>query len=131
MTSIDFLYIALGVGFVILVIFLCVMLLNLSIVLRDVSKMTGNFKEVSERIREFVLEPVKSIAEMTSSLGFIHNIVEKIKSRFEDVEAGECTECEDGVCSACNEEVCRCDDEKISKKEEKKKGFFSVRKLGK
>ncbi len=137
MTSLDFLYIALGGGFVILVIFLCVLFLNLTLVLRDVSKMTANFKEVSERVREVVMEPMKALSEMTASLGFIHQIVEKIRTRFEEVK-------EDAVCKDCGEEECYCEPsekekeeakkalEKEKEKEQaKKKGFFSIRKLGK
>lgn len=128
MTPLDFLFIALGGGFVILVIFLCVMLLNLTLVLRDVSKMTGNFKEVSDRVRDVVMEPLKAISEMTASLGFVHGIVEKVRSRFEEVKDGD--KCED-----CGEEDCACVDETDEEKEKpqekpKKKSFFSVRKLG-
>jgi hypothetical protein len=83
MTSLDFLYIALGGGFIILVIFLCVMLLQLTLVLRDVTKITENFREVSNKIKETVFEPLKSISEMTAGFTFIHEIIEKIRARFE------------------------------------------------
>jgi hypothetical protein len=128
MVPLDFLYIALGIGFIILVIFLCVMLLNLTLVLRDVTKMTGNFKDVSEKVRDVVMDPLKTISEMSASFGFVHNIVEKIRARFEEVEAGE------GECENCGEEDCFCEKEQEKEKapeKPKKKGFFSVKKLGK
>jgi hypothetical protein len=125
MTPLDFLYIALGIGFIFLVIFLCVMLLNLTLVLRDVTKMTGNFKEVSEKVREVVMDPLKTISEMSASFGFVHNIVEKIRARFDEVEAGE-------SCDDCENEECACEkEEQKEPAKPKKKGFFSVKKLGK
>ncbi len=132
MTPLDFLYLALGIGFIILVIFICVMLLNLTLVLRDVTKMTGNFKEVSEKVRDVVMDPLKTLSEMSASFGFVHNIVEKIRARFDEVEAGEsCDQCGEDECS-CEEELKK-EEKKIEKEIEKtkKRGFFSVKKLGK
>jgi hypothetical protein len=95
------------------------MLLNLTLVLRDVNKATANLKDISERIREVVLEPVKALSEMTAGLGFVSQIVEKIKSRFSEV---------------ADEDFDRSGEEgmpKTRESEPKKKGFFSVKKLGK
>ena len=112
MTSLDFLYIALGGGFVFLVIFLCVMLLNLTLILRDVSKMTANFRAVSDKIHESILDPMKTLSEMTAGFGFLHELVEKIRARFYNEES----ESED-------------DKEEVSGKD--KRGLFSVKKLRK
>lgn len=84
MTSLDFLYIALGGGFIILVIFICVLLLNLTLILRDVMKITENAREVSDRVRESVLDPLKTMSEMTAGFGFLHNIFERIRAKFEE-----------------------------------------------
>lgn len=127
MTSLDFLYIALGGGFVILVIFLCVMLLNLTLVLRDLSKIMTNFREISDRIHDAVLEPMKTLSEMTAGFGFLHEFIEKIRARFEasDTESTG----EDGTGTG--------DDRDTHSKHEKKAGsankksFFSVKKLSK
>jgi hypothetical protein len=85
MSSLDFLYIALGGGFVLLVIFLCVTLLHLTLVLRDVTKISSNAKDVSERIKDVVLEPLKVLSELGGSFAFVNEFVEKIKSRMSDL----------------------------------------------
>lgn len=89
MTSLDFLYFALGIGFIILVIFISAFLLNLTITLRDVNKITNNLKEISDKLHEAVFDPLKSLAEITTSFGFISDIIEKIRSRFDDVDEEE------------------------------------------
>ena len=124
MTSLDFLYIALGGGFVLLVIFLCVMLLHLTLVLRDITKVTANFTAISDRLRETVLEPMKTLSEMTAGLGFVHDLIEKIRRRAAEVEA------EEDLCEGGEE------DEKTKTNPGKKAGscknsLFSVKKVGK
>ncbi|MCC7432067.1 hypothetical protein IT412_00930 [Candidatus Peregrinibacteria bacterium] len=107
MTSLDFLYIALGGGFMLLVIFLCVTLLHLTLVLRDVTKITANAKDISDRVREAVLEPLKVLSELGGSFAFINDFVEKIKTRYSEETEGEDVE------------------------EKKDKGGFAVKKLRK
>lgn len=117
MTSLDFLYIALGVGFIILVIFTCAMLLNLTLVLRDVTKITENVRDISDRLKAVVFEPIQVLSEMTAGFGFLHDIVDKIKARFDgSAEA----EVEDELGD-------------MGKKAEKgqKKGGFSIKKFSK
>lgn len=117
MNSLDFLYIALGGGFVILVIFLCVLLLHLTLVLRDVNKMTSNFKDVSDKVKESVFDPLKTLSEMTAGIGFVHDLIEKIRRKYEEHE---CDEDCDGDSDCCKQ-----------KKDEDGKGMFSVHKLRK
>ncbi len=81
MTSLDFLYIALGGGFVLLVIFLSVLIIHLVLVLRDVTKISNNMREASDRIRDVVVEPMKALAEVSSGFGVVHDLIEKIKVR--------------------------------------------------
>jgi DNA anti-recombination protein RmuC len=100
MTSLDFLYIALGGGFLILVVFISILILYATFLLRDVDKITEDLREitddmhkVSDRIKNTVFEPIKTITEMTAGFGFISEIVEKIKARYaEHMEEGEETE---------------------------------------
>ncbi len=86
LNPLDFLYIALGGGFLLLVIFLCVMLLNLTILLRDIAKITENVKIVSEKIRKTVLEPFKAVSEITEMFG---DIIKGIRAKFEHEEPQE------------------------------------------
>lgn len=117
MNSLDFLYIALGGGFVILVIFLCVLLLHLTLVLRDVIKMTSNFKDVSDKVKESVFDPLKTLSEMTAGIGFVHDLIEKIRRKYEQHECDE--DCE-------GESDCR-----KNGKDGNDTGKFSVHKLRK
>ena len=89
MTSLDFLYIALGSGFLLLVVFLCAMLLNLTIILRDVVKITDNAKVVSDKIKETVLEPFKAVSEMTATMA---EVISSIRHKFEDSQSDHETE---------------------------------------
>jgi ABC-type transport system involved in cytochrome bd biosynthesis fused ATPase/permease subunit len=130
MTSLDFLYIALGGGFVLLVIFLCVMLLHLTLVLRDVTKVTANFTAISDRLRETVLEPMKTLSEMTAGLGFVHDLIEKIRRRAAEAAAEEDLEQQmEAECGECRKPARESKME--NKKTAKKTGIFSVKKVGK
>ena len=85
MTTLDFLYISLGGGFILLVIFLCVLLLHLTLVLRDVSKATANLKDVSDRLKEAIFDPLKTLSEMSAGFSLVHGLVEKIRARYAEV----------------------------------------------
>ena len=105
MTSLDFLYIALGGGFILFIIFLCVVLLQVALILRDVTKVTANVTTISERVKETVLEPLKALSEMTAGLGFVHDLIEKIREKTAKMH-GSC--CKDMPCK-CDEDDCDCD----------------------
>lgn len=118
MTSLDFLYIALGGGFLLLVVFLCVLILNLTLILRDITKVTDNAVEISDRVKEVVFEPLKTLSEMTVGFGFVHDLFEKIRAKYEEATAED------------EEELDEAED--VEEKNKKgKKGGFSIRKLGK
>lgn len=89
MSSLDFLYIALGGGFLLLVIFSCVLLLQLTWILRDVNKITANASEASEKIKETILEPLKIISEFAGRFGFIKDIVDKIRSKYSQMSGSD------------------------------------------
>jgi len=118
MTSLDFLYIALGSGFLILVVFLSILILYVTFSVRDINKITEDLREVTNKVRETVFEPFKTISEMTAGFGFINDLVEKIKTRYaEHMEDAEDAE----IKSSGN-----------SKKDDaKKKNGFMVKKLNK
>jgi hypothetical protein len=100
MTSLDFLYIALGIGFLFLVVFLCVFLFQTILVLRDVNKVTKNLHDISDRAREIVFEPLEFLAEISSGWSFANDIVKKIKKRYEKADKD------------CDDESCSCDEVK-------------------
>jgi len=133
MTSLDFLYIALGGGFMILVIFICVLLLHVTLILRDITKITANAKAVSDKVRETVLEPFKAFSEMTSGIGFVQKIIKKVQAKVAEWEKDECDEnCE---CDFCVESDSSDDKNKKNTKSSNsrgvKRGIFSIKKFGK
>ena len=79
MTSLDFLYIALGVGFIFLVIFICVLLLQLTLILRDTSSSVKNVKEATEYLKKAIMEPLEYLSEVSAGFSFIQNMVDKYK----------------------------------------------------
>ena len=89
MTSLDFLYIALGAGFLIVSIFLSALLLNLILTLRDVNKITGNVRSITDKLKESVFEPLKVLSELTAGFGVVHELIEKIRARYEETEEGD------------------------------------------
>lgn len=122
MNSLDFLYIALGIGFNILVIFVSVLIVHLVLVLRDVTKITGNFKDASDRLREVVLEPMKTLSEMSAGFGIVHDFIEKIRAK-QSQAAEEDFEEE-------QEENAQMEKEKADSRQSKKsKNAFSIKKL--
>ena len=58
-TSGDFLNISLGIGFIVLVIFLSLTLLYLIILLRDATKISSNVKQITTKVNEYVVSPAK------------------------------------------------------------------------
>jgi hypothetical protein len=113
MTSLDFLYVALGMGFIILVIFISVLLMHLVMLLRDVRKITDDVQSTTGRVKEFVFEPLQTLGKMSAGFAILNGLLEKLKSRFEEsMPEGEDSE----------EEV-------AEESPKKKKGFFKVKKL--
>ncbi len=84
MTSLDFLYIALGMGFLVLVIFLCVLILYLILILRDFTKVSNNAKDISDQVKKVVFEPLEVLSEVSQGWSFIHGIIEKIKQKYDE-----------------------------------------------
>lgn len=85
-TSGDFLNMALGIGFLVLVIFLCMFLFYAILVLRDVARVTRDVEEIVERVHSTIVEPLKAVdfifekakpyIEMT-----VEGIASKVKNR--------------------------------------------------
>ena len=75
MDPLGFLYIALGVGFLLLVIFLCVTLIYVIQILRDLNQITDSVRDTAERVNDYVIQP----------FAFINQAVEYIKPVMESV----------------------------------------------
>lgn len=60
-TSGDVLNIALAVGFIVLVIFLSFLIFYAILILRDVSKITDDSKELVDRVNNTILGPLKAV----------------------------------------------------------------------
>ena len=60
-TSGDIMRMSFGLGFVVLVIFLSMALLYLIFILRDVSKILDDVKDVTEKVRVSVVSPLKIV----------------------------------------------------------------------
>lgn len=60
-TSTDIMHMSFGIGFLILVIFLAMALLYVIFILRDVSKILDDVKDVTEKVRISVVNPLKVV----------------------------------------------------------------------
>lgn len=68
MDPLSFLYIALGVGFLVLVIFICVTLLYVIPMLRDIGLITKSAKNVVERVNDFVVQPAQMVSHVIENI---------------------------------------------------------------
>lgn len=60
-TSADVLNMSLAIGFIVLVIFLSIFIFYAILVLRDVSKVTDEVREVVGRVHSTIMEPLRAI----------------------------------------------------------------------
>jgi uncharacterized protein YoxC len=75
MDPLSFLYIALGVAALLIAIFLCATLIYVIQILRDVSKVTDNVRETSDRVNDYLIQP----------FAFLSNVAEYIKPLLDTV----------------------------------------------
>lgn len=62
------LYLVLAIGVALLTIFVCVALIYLILIFRDVSKILEKTRDTAERINDFVLKPVTLIATIVDRI---------------------------------------------------------------
>lgn len=105
MDALSFLYIALGVGFLLLVIFICVTLIYVMQILRDVSKITDSVSDTAERVNDYLLQPfafLNNAAEYIKPLldivkhkkdelnqmvnGKVHSVAKKMRKKIKEME---------------------------------------------
>lgn len=72
-TSGDMLNMSLAIGFIVLAIFLSILIFYAILILRDVSKITDDSKELVDRIHDTIMGPLKAV----------DYIVEKVKPYIE------------------------------------------------
>ena len=82
-TSGDFLNMSLGIGFLVLVIFLCMFLFYGILVLRDVSKIADEVEEIVAKVHMSIVEPLKAIEYVLEKVRpYIEMVLErKIKGK--------------------------------------------------
>lgn len=79
----DFLNVSLGIGFLVLVIFLSMVCFYLVLVLRDVSKATGEAEEIVSRVHSAIIQPLKALDFLVEKIKpYVETIIDqKIKDR--------------------------------------------------
>lgn len=60
-TSGDILNMSLAIGFILLVIFLCIMVFYAILILRDISRVVEDVEEVTGKVRTSIVEPLKAM----------------------------------------------------------------------
>lgn len=77
-TSGDILNISLAIGFVVLVIFLCIFLFYGILILRDVSRITDDSKRLIDRIYRTITEPLRALDYLVEKAKpYIESIIDK------------------------------------------------------
>ncbi len=77
-TSQDVLFMSLALGFIVLVIFLSIALMYLIFILRDTSMMTHDAKEVTHKVNQVVISPLRFLGSLTDHL---KPFIDSIKQR--------------------------------------------------
>jgi cell shape-determining protein MreC len=85
-TSLDILYLILSASILILAIFLSVVLVNLTLVLRDFRKMSRTAGDITEKVHSMVLTPVSYISRIADAVSpqveeYIKNKMSKKKKK--------------------------------------------------
>lgn len=77
-TTLDILYLVLSASILILVIFLSVLLVNLTFVIRDFRKMSRTAGDITEKVHGMVLTPVKYVTQIAETITpHIENYIKK------------------------------------------------------
>ncbi len=84
MDPLSFLYIALGVGFLLLVIFACVTMIYVMQILRDVSKITDSARDTAERVNDYVLQPLALISQIADHVKPVIDVIHQKRQQVEE-----------------------------------------------
>ncbi len=81
-TSGDILNISLALGFIVLVIFVCIFIFYGILVLRDISKITEDAAEVVDRVKSTLFKPLNAAEYIFEKLSpYIESVVESISKK--------------------------------------------------
>mgnify|MGYP001588530365 CR=1 FL=1 len=81
-TSGDVLNMSLAIGFIVLVIFLCLFLFYAILIARDVSKVVEDVEEIVSRVHSTIVEPLKAVDFIFEKVRpYIEMTVEKVAAK--------------------------------------------------
>lgn len=69
LTTLDFLYMTLGIGAIILVIVLTVALIQAILVIRDIRKITDTAGSISEHFHDIIVTPLYYVGRISEAVG--------------------------------------------------------------
>lgn len=77
-TSGDILNMSLAIGFIVLVIFLCILIFYAILILRDVSKVVDDAAEVVSKVHKTIVQPLRAIDYIIErAQPYVEGIIEK------------------------------------------------------
>lgn len=82
MDPLSFLYIALGVGFLLMAIFVCATLIYVIQILRDVSRITDNVSETTERVNDYLVQP---FAFLSNAADYLKPLLDTVKNKRDEL----------------------------------------------
>ncbi len=77
LTPLDLLYITLAIAIALMAIFLCITLVYMILILRDVNKVVDTAKDTVEKVNLYVMKPIKAAQNMGKYMGPVIKIVEE------------------------------------------------------
>lgn len=79
-TSADILNMSLAIGFIVLVIFLCILIFYAILILRDTSRVMDDVEEIVTRVRTTIVQPLKAVDFIIERIKpYVETILEKKK----------------------------------------------------
>jgi|GEM_PF-1683356 len=82
MDPLSFLYIALGVGFLLIAIFICATLIYVIQILRDVAKISDSVSDTADRVNDYLIQP---FAFLSNASEYIKPILDIVKNKREEL----------------------------------------------
>lgn len=77
-TSGDILNMSLAIGFIVLVIFLCILIFYAILILRDISKVVDDAAEVVSKVHKTIVQPLRAIDYIIErAQPYVEGIIEK------------------------------------------------------
>lgn len=81
-TTGDILRMSLAIGFIVLVIFLCILIFYTILVMRDASKVSENIEDLVSRIHKSVIKPISAFEYVMKSIEpYVESLYERKKKK--------------------------------------------------